>query len=189
MWVEHFVPCSSPLPSGWQGFVISPGPPESHMSPDSGCPLDYGPLVGLRDMKSQILFPCLPKSATSEPELFNGRVYRWHLHIYDRCSTRWLIVFYQIVQTYDRIKEDVFTLKLKIMWMWSNTCVALTELSWAALRCSWCLPSSEAVMGAAQDLLQLMESSTEDKTCWSFVHVTPPPPSGQEVWVPHTRGD
>lgn len=31
-------------------------------------------------------------------------------------------------------------------------------------------------MGAAQDLLELMESSTDDKTSCSLVHTTPPPP-------------
>lgn len=61
-----------------------------------------------------------------------------------------------------------------------NTCVALTQLSSAAFKCCWCLPLSEAVIGAAQDLLQLMESSTEARTSCSFVHVTPLPPGGKK---------
>ncbi|KAG7230590.1 hypothetical protein INR49_025307 [Caranx melampygus] len=44
--------------------------------------------------------------------------------------------------------------------------------------CSSCLYWSEAVIGAAQVLLQLMESSTDDRTCCSFVHITPLPPRG-----------
>lgn len=36
-------------------------------------------------------------------------------------------------------------------------------------------------MGAAQVLLQLMESSTDDKTSCSFVQTTPLPPRGWEV--------
>lgn len=66
------------------------------------------------------------------------------------------------------------------------TWAALTQLSWAALRCSWCLPRSEAVIGAAQDLLQLIDSSTDERTSWSLVHTTPPPPSGKKVKV-HNR--
>lgn len=62
-----------------------------------------------------------------------------------------------------------------------TTCVALTLLSWAALRCSLCLTWSEAVIGAAQDLLTLMESSTDDKTSCSLVHTTLPPPSDENI--------
>lgn len=58
-----------------------------------------------------------------------------------------------------------------------STWEAFTQLSWAALRCSLCLARSEAVIGAAQDLLLLIESSTDDKTSWSLVHTTLPPPS------------
>lgn len=62
-----------------------------------------------------------------------------------------------------------------------TTWVAFTLLSWAALMCSLCLTWSEAVIGAAQDLLTLMESSTDDNTSCSLVHTTPPPPSDENV--------
>lgn len=58
------------------------------------------------------------------------------------------------------------------------TWLALTQFSWAALRCSLCFSWSEAVMGAAQVLLKLMESSTDDKTSCSLLQTTPLPPSG-----------
>lgn len=61
-----------------------------------------------------------------------------------------------------------------------NTCVALTQLSSAAFKCCRCLPLSEAAIGAAQDLLELMESSTDARTSCSLVHVTLPPPDGRK---------
>lgn len=59
-----------------------------------------------------------------------------------------------------------------------NTCVALAQLSSAAFRCCWCFSLSETVIGAAQDLFELMESSTEAKTSCSLVHTTLPPSGG-----------
>lgn len=61
------------------------------------------------------------------------------------------------------------------MGNWFNTCVALVQLSSAAFSCCWCFRLSDAVIGAAQDLLELMESSTEANTSCSLDHTTPPP--------------